>query len=230
MRRTLALSALTLLLVAAPARAQNLGLWIEPYAGAGPHEMGELNDDIAVLNDLLRGSGASMPELNAGFGGGGLAALIVAPGLSLGIGYERLFASTEVSVAGSRIGYDLPANLVQVIGRWEFAAATQRNAYFEFGIGAITSSGHLEWTLPDLGSGDGDFDGNGVSYQGVVGGQVWLTRAVAVSLALGYRTAVIGDIELEGVPYTGWADNITDYEFDYSGPLVRLGLTLRAPR
>lgn len=216
--------AITLLALAVPAIAHaSPNPWIAIDGSWGSYAMSDVNDDIKSVNDLLAGSGLKMDEIHGGVGVGGRFGLDVTGHWSVGIGYERLFASSKVEDPSGRIEYRFPANAFRAFGDY---VVYRSNLHLGIGAGLVSASGSVEFE--DKSSPPAvhvDVTGSGPLIEGSLGGEYWVVRPKFALLgSAGVRYARIEKVEGDGQTVTN-ADG-SNYTIDYSGVLLRVGMKL----
>ncbi len=210
-----------LLAIALLSPAAAAGAGIKPWIGAdgswGNYTMGDANDVLADLNAELTGTPLHLWEVDAGPAVGFSAGADLGFGLSLGVGYQRLFSASGVDGAGWYEQFRLPANGITAIA--EYAPPTKGPFGVRFGIagGALMETGSIV-----LGGVESELTGTGPLVETYVGLD-WLAQPRCRLMALlGYRSARIEDAKLA-------EPAATDLErakltLDYSGMMARLGV------
>lgn len=198
--------------------------WLSGSIGGSLFEMSDVNREVGVINAALAGTGLSMNEVNGGMVAGAAFGLDLGAGWSVGIGMDRLSASTEVSDASGSLSYDLPANSVHLLGRYSFTPAAKGTGFAQVAVGRITSAGSVSVNVVGSGSLTGDLDGSGIAMEGAIGGMIWAAPQFGLQASLGYRRAIVEDLTVEGTPVLN-ADG-SRYELDYSGVFVRAGFAV----
>lgn len=152
-------------------------------------------------------------------------------GLVLGIGCERLYASSRVRLPGVALDYDLPANTLRGIveyrlrarGRFETRLGIAGGAVMLAHSAALPDTTHFdrEANPPTVQVSLFQVKGSGALVE-VYGSGEWQARPLlAVTTSVGYRYAKAGEIK--------WAQAVhfrrsAPYIADYSGLVARIGL------
>lgn len=221
MRSTFLVVPVLLVLLASPAIARP-GPWIGASGSWGTYTMSDVNDEVTAINALLAGTGLSMDEINNGFGFGGAAGIGIADRISLGFGYERLSASTDVGDASGSLEYDFPANAFRLLGQYDFPTTSTFVGHVGFGVGFVTEAGSVTVSASGVGSQSGDVSGSGGLFEGLIGGELWAAPQFAITMDGGFRYAKVSEVKVEDVVVRN-ADG-SKYTIDYTGVLVRLGV------
>ena len=213
-----------LLLTCSPAlAAAGSKPWINGFVSGANYSMSRVNADIRGLNTSIASSGLKMDEITRGAGFGLAVASNVRGAFSFGVGYERLAASTRASGASLATEYTLPADLFRGLCRYSFAPVDRSGAFVEASLGHVSTSGSFKATSGEFGLG-GNVEGSGVALELDAGGQLWTSPVMALSGSLGYRHAVVVKPTLGGETMRN-ADG-SGYQIDYTGAVVRAGVTL----
>jgi hypothetical protein len=206
----------------APASSQGAGF--KPWAAAtgswATYSMKDVNDQIGSINDALAGAGSSltMDEINNGFGFGVAFGGDLSEAMTVGIGYDRVFGSSEVSDASGSIKFDFPANAFRGFGEYRFPSSGQFKPHVGIALGMVSASG----TISATGLGSGDVTGSGPLAEVYVGGDMWAAPKFAITGSAGYRYAKIGEFKVDDETATNADDSKAT--MDYSGFTARLGL------
>lgn len=214
----------TLLLLMPLSASAAVRPWISASLGGGMFDMTDVNEDVGNINAALAGSGLMMDRVGGGFIAGGAFGLDLGKGWSVGIGLDALSASTDVGDDSGRITYDLPAKVVRVLGRYAFAPASTGTGFAEVAVGRISTDGSVSVSITGSGSATGEFDGSGITTEASFGGLFWPAPQFGLQASLGYRHAVVKDLTVAGNPV--FTADGSPYELDYSGLMLRAGLTV----
>lgn len=199
--------------------------WLSGSIGGSTYAMGDVNDEVALINEALLGTGLEMDEVTKGLNYGLAFGLDLNPTFSIGLGYDRLTGQTEVSDPTGSIEYDLPSNVLRVFGRYSFQSTGKTKGFLEGSLGRVMSDGTGTVTVTGIGSETVDFEGSGLAAEGAGGFAYWTSPKIALTGTLGYRLAKVEDVEADGEPlYSPQGDG--RYSIDYSGVFLRLGLTI----
>jgi len=203
-------------------QAADVTPWASGTVAWSTYVMSDVNDDIGAINRALQGSGLSMDEINGGFGFGLAAGAGLPGGLAIGVGYDRLTASSDVGDASGSLEYDFPANAFRFIVEYAFRGQGQVRARVGGAAGLVSEAGEVRVTATGAGSVAGDIDGTGPLFELFAGGDWWGSPNVALTGMVGFRYARATDVEVEGQPiYNASGDR---YSVDYSGLLIRAGI------
>jgi hypothetical protein len=225
-RRMLQLVCFALCLFASTLASAATRPWLSGSIGGSTYTMKDVNDEVALINESLAGSGLEMDEVTKGLNYGLAFGLDVGTGgFSVGIGYDRLTGSTEVSDPTGSIEYDLPSNVFRGFGRYSFQSTGKTKGFLEASLGRVISDGTGTVSATGIGSGSVDFEGSGLAAEGAGGFSYWTSPKLALVGTLGYRFAKVEDVEADGEPLYSPEGN-GRYSIDYTGVFIRLGLTV----
>ena len=225
-RRILQAACFALCLVApAWAAADGVRPWLSGSIGGSMYAMKDVNDEVELINSSYAGSGVEMDEVTKGLNYGLVLGLDVNSAFSVGIGYDRLTARTEVDGASESIEYDLPSNLLRAFGRFSFKSTGKSRGFLEASLGRVSADATASSTATGLPPDNDNLEGSGLAAEGAGGFSYWTSPKIALVGSLGYRSAKAEDIEADGVPLQSPQGN-GNFSIDYSGVFVRLGLTL----
>lgn len=219
--------ALTLTLPTAASAASSRP-WLAMTGAWGTYSMSDVNSEIRVVNAALAGSGLEMDEINGGFGFGFALGVDLSSRVSLGLGYERLTASSEVGDLSGSLTYNLPANVVRATVGYRFPTERNGGATVGFGLGLIKEAGSVEFVETGVGVGSLDVHGSGPVLETFVGGEWWAAPQFALVGSGGYRYAKVREVQAEGM--TAYNPDGSKYTVDYSGAVVRLGFKVALAR
>ena len=195
--------------------------WLALNGSWGTYSMSDVNADIRNVNASLAGSGLAMDEVNHGLGFGVTVGVEIPSRVSLGLGYERLGASSEVGDASGSLQYKLPANVVRGMVEYRFPTEQAFAPSVGFGLGLVKEAGAIEITQTGAGAAAFDLHGSGPLLETIVGGDWWATPQFALTGSAGYRYAKVREIKVLG--QTAVNPDGSKYTVDYSGVVVRLG-------
>lgn len=184
--------------------------------------MGDVNDDINNINAQIAGSGLSMDKISSGTQLGAAFGLQMDNHFSVGLGFERLTAKSDVSDQSASIKYDFPANNVQFFGRYYFAGTAKARAFVEGAVGRASEAGKVSASVSGAGAVSGDVKGSGFSASAEIGGEMWSAPQLAFAGSIGYRHASLGNITVMGNDVHSALGG--DYTIDFSGIFIRAGV------
>jgi hypothetical protein len=214
-----------LLLCALPAFAAAPATpWVSAGLSGATYAMTDVNSDISHVNAAIATSGLSMNDVSHGAGFGFAAGADLGNGFSLGLGYDRLSANSKVADASASIEYDMPANAIRAIARYALESHSRSGAFVELALGRVSAAGNVNVSVTGVGSQTGKIEGAGLDFELGLGGQAWLSPQFGLVGSLGYRHAVAGDVSVAGTPVHN--PDGSAYTIDYSGLLVRAGISL----
>lgn len=202
------------------------GEWgVAGFAGYNTYAMSDLNDEvIAPINVLLAGTGYSMDEISGGLGFGGGIRYRTPGSLVVGVDFERLGGSSELSVPGGSFEISVPANAFMATIVYYFPSASRARFGLGGGLGYYVSAGEV--TLFDSGTmqeDTEDLEGSGVGFHGVGAMDLALSPTAHLEANVGYRFAKTTDLEIAGTKQT--TSDGDDATLDWSGLMTRLGVT-----
>jgi hypothetical protein len=184
--------------------------------------MKDVNDQIGGINELLAGTGLSMDEISNGLGFGVAFGGDLNDVMSVGLAYDRLFGSSEVSDATGGIKFDLPANAFRGFGEYRFPSTGQFKPHAGIALGMVSASGTVELSAAGFPTEKGDVEGSGPLAEVYVGGDMWAAPQFAIIGSAGYRYAKISEFKVAGE--TATKEDGSKATMDYSGFNARLGL------
>ncbi|HVP14141.1 MAG TPA: hypothetical protein VMS88_01280, partial [Terriglobales bacterium] len=224
MMRTLAFL-LLIVTLAVPTRAMAR---IRPWVGIdgmwSSYAMKDVNALVHELNAGIAGSGlsSSVDEIKYGLGFGGRLGLEFSAPLTIGVGYERLTATSGLSPVAT---LENPANAY--CGFLEGRMPLGKTGSLRLGVagGVVSEAGQYDFTMPGF-SQDTKVTGSGPLYEIYLGSSAWALPRFGITGSLGYRHARIGEVkaEAEGISWTVRNAAGADFSTDYSGPFARVGL------
>ena len=191
--------------------------WVAATGCWGMYAMDDVNKDIRALNAEIAYSGVSMGEISNGFGIGAEFGLDVNPQFTVGLGFERLSASTSVGDASVTIDYKLPAITFRGFGEYRLPMEGPMKVRFGIAGGLVSTSGSAEIVAPGFGTYSTDVSGSGPLFEAYGTGEWFASPQFALLGTLGYRYANVSE--------TKWGTlNNANYAVDYSGMMLRLGV------
>ncbi len=203
------------------AQAQKPVYWMTPSFGLNTYAMDDVNTEIRFLDDALPGS---MDEIESGWSYGVAFGVDLPSRLSLAVGYERFFASTDYGDPSGSLDYDFAANVLKGSLLYRLSPPGLREFAVGFSFGMISSAGEVAIVDFEEGAFKGDVEGSSPLLEGFLAGDFRLTPKVALAGTVGYRIAEVDEIEIEGIPVT--MPDGSDYTVDYGGLLLRVGLKI----
>jgi hypothetical protein len=223
MMRSILFAAVVVSLVSsAPAQAAGFRPWAGLTGSWGTYVMSDVNQNIREANALIAGSGLSMDEIKNGLGLGATLAGDFAGGATIGIAYDRLFASTDVADASAKLTYDLGANAFRAFGEYRLPSTTWISPRIGVAGGLVSTSGSIALSITGGGGATNDVTGTGPLFEGYAGGDWWTAPQFAVTGSLGYRYAKVGEVKIQD--QTAYNLDGSKRTADYSGFIARLGV------
>jgi hypothetical protein len=196
----------------APVAAAGLTPWIGVGGSLGTYSMGDVNSDLDVLNKELAVTGLHLASIDGGPGCGASAGVDLWQGLSIGVGYERLFGSSGVQEPGLLyFRYRVPADAFR--GMVEYALPRKGPLGMRLGVAA----GRLRTTGQIVSGQVYGVQGAGPLFEAYLGADWWGQPRCGLTGAIGYRSARVDEVTIDG--------RVAEkFKLDYSGTLLRLGL------
>lgn len=204
----------------AGAPAPTAGGGVKPWVGLngswGGYKMTDLNHDI----EIERMAYAGLKQIHGGPGFGGSVGVDFPGRLTLGVGYDRLTASSKASNTGGSIEYRLPANAFR--GLLEYRLPPRGHFGTRLGIagGAVMEANPAS-----------RYQGSGALLEAYGSGEWRATSRIAATASLGYRYAKAGELKQGGaLPFktikqgAEYVPSTLPYTADYSGIIARAGL------
>lgn len=214
MRSSAAVVLVLSILVPSMAFAGTVSPWMSAHGSMATYGMSDVNDAIGTINAGL-GSGLEMKEVKNGFGVGGAFGLELPSRFSIGVGYDRLLASSDVSDGSTE--FNLPANAFRAMAQYSFAGIGTSGAYIGASAGMILAAG----SMTELGV-TSDVEGSAPMFEMFTGGDWWAGPQFALTGSAGYRYAKIGEFKVGGD--TAYLTNNEKATIDYSGIFARAGV------
>lgn len=204
--------------------------WVSGHVGASSYAMDDVNDELDAINLLLALDGIPlrMDMIDKGATYGLAFGLDLGDGLSLGAAYDRLSGQSRVSDPTGAIEYDLPANLIRLLGRYEFTPAQRSSGFVEASVGRVSLAGDVTFSAYGSGSDVGELSGSSLAFEFGAGARVRLAPQLGLLGSVGYRHASVGEVEVDGMRVMSL--NGGEYSVDYSGVFARLGIQLAFDR
>ena len=203
-----------------PGTAGAVGQWgVAGFGGYNSYAMEDVNDQIGELNDSLAVSGISqrLDEISSGIGFGGGLRYRTASGMIVGLDFERLTASSDVSIMGVGVEMDAGANVVTATVNYLFPSSSRARFGLAGGLGYYSSAGKVSVFDPTTSASiEFDLKGNTLGFHGGGTVDVALGSTARLEALAGYRYAKASDVEIESFQTNG--------EIDWSGFMSRVGL------
>lgn len=222
MRAILSAVVIAILVSPAPVHAAGFRPWMGVTGSWSTYAMTDVNQNIQEANALIAGSGLSMDEIKNGFGLGATLAGDFAGSATIGIAYDRLFASTDVGDASGTLTYDLGANAFRAFGEYRFPSTTQFSPHLGVAAGLVSTWGSIALSITGGGGAFDDVRGMGPLFEAYAGGDWWTAPKFAVTGSLGYRYANVGEVKIQD--QTAYNLDGSKRTVDYSGFIARLGV------
>lgn len=209
-----------------PGLAFAAGEWgVGGFGGYNTYAMSDLNDEVVdPINVLLTGTGYSMDEVKGGVGFGGGLRYRTPGNLLVGVDFERLNGSTDLTVPGGSFEITTPANAVSTTILYMFPSASKARFGLGGGVGVYWSSGDLKlFDSSTMTEETESMEGTGFGLHGVGAMDLTLSESAHLEANVGYRYAKTSDLTIAGTKQlTSSGDDAT---LDWSGILTRVGVT-----
>jgi len=137
--------------------------WLAVNAGYGAYAMGDVNDRIQAIDAQTT---AEFEDITGGPFFGIEAGIEMTPMFGLGLGYQRLLASSSISDASGTLEYNLPARLLLVFIQLNTPPGRRISAGADVGIGLLTCLGGTDFTPTGSGTHSGSLDAKSSAFQG----------------------------------------------------------------
>jgi len=138
------------------------------------------------------------------------------------LGYDHLFARTELGDATGTLAFDFPANAFRAIGEYKFRSASQFSPRIGVAGGLVSEAGSIGLSVTGFTSFKEDMTGSGPLFEAYAGGDLWAAPQFAVTGSLGYRYAKVKEVKASGETIVN--SDGSKSSIDYGGFLARLGL------
>ena len=222
--RTISLAVMAVLFFAlaagaAPALAK-ADFGIAGFGGYESYSMSDLNDEIALVNLFLAGTGYSMDDISGGFGYGGGFRIKPSEKILVSLDYMRLPASSTLSAFGSSVKISAPGNGYMGTVTYFFPSTSKAKFGIAGGLGWYSGSATVDTSGASTAA---ELSGSGLGFQGLAALDAILSPTVHAEVAAGYRYARTGGVEDENGDkiYNLSGDEAT---LDWSGFMSRAGL------
>lgn len=226
MKRTIVLLgaiALLALLRAAPAQAFDERTWLLLGGGGAQYGMADLNQELDAFNSTYGSGGLTFDHIEKGTALGVAAGFELRNRWNLGVGMDRMFASTEAFDGVDRVRYQFTANAWRVFGEYALQPVGRTGLRFGAGVGVVGESGKTTIASPGYPTTESKVSGAAPLYEAYAGGDVWFGSRVALSAAGGWRYAKLASVHAGDYEYDSQIDG-SPVSIDFSGAFVRLGL------
>ena len=206
------------------AHAGSVRPWFGAHGSMSTYSMSDVNRDISNFNAAIAGSGLSMDEIHGGLGLGMTLGIDLPSPFSIGVGYDRLSASTDVGDASGSIKYKFPANAFRAFGQYSFSGAGASRGHIGGALGLINEAGSVTVEITGQTPFEENVHGSGALFELFGGGDWWASPQFAITGSAGYRYAKINEIKVLGeVVYISPGEKES---IDYSGIFARVGIKL----
>ena len=218
MRASAVLLVAVALSVPATAPATTLKPWVGFNGSLGKYSMGDLNRDLDAMNVELIGTPLHLWPIGSGPGCGMSAGVGFGPSFSLGVGYDRVFASSGVVNPTTYVKARVPANAFRGTVEYAFPRRGPLGAYVGAAAGKLMVIGQF------VGRSALDLRGSAPLVEVYLGGDWWGQPRCGLFATVGYRSARVKEVKTRGQVELN--PDGSKYRLDYSGSLMRLGLKI----
>jgi hypothetical protein len=195
---------------------------VSVFGGYNSYAMDDANELVDQVNDALAGTGYSMDEISSGFAYGGGVRIRPSTSLMIALDYERLNASSELSIFDFDFELEVPADAFTGTLIYLFPSTSRARFGIGAGLGYYSSSGSLSADSSGVGI-ETDVEGSGIGFHGLGALDLAVSPVVHLEGMAGYRFAQTSDIEVAGdTAYNSEGEEAT---LDWSGFMSRVGLT-----
>ena len=226
MRKTIVFLTAVGLMIPLAAHALNERVWLMLNGGAGTYTMKDLNAEIDRVNAANAGTGWSFQRVEDGRSFGGAFGCETGSKWNLGLGMDRLSASTRASDASGALEYSFGANVWRFFGEYALRPVGQSTMFIGGAIGLVQENGKMVVSQPGYAPETYKINGKGPSFEAHVGGNWWATPLFGLTATVGYRHARVKEVKVEGIPLI--MSNGETMSLDFSGPTARLGIKIAA--
>lgn len=202
---------LSFLALPGPASAGASSGWLSLEGGISWYDMSDINAEIGNLNAFIAPN--HLDEINNGLSLGISGGISLSKGTRVGVGYQRLYASSEADQGN--IEYQLPANTFRALVELNKTTESQLEYGIGAGAGLLSLDGHVRPSLTE-----GRLEGSTFLADIHLFGGVPVGSWLVVTPSAGYRFADIGNVELDGTRITTFGRYL---HADYTGPFAQLG-------
>lgn len=197
---------------------------IAGFGGYESYSMSDVNDElIDEINEdpALMAGGYQMDDISGGWGYGGGLRIITSEKIVIWIDYNRLAASSDLSVMGATLSVDTPANSYLGTVAYLFPSTSRARVGLAGGFGYYSSAGAVTFDVSGS-SATVDLEGNGFGFHGLAVLDATLSSTMHAEIGAGYRYAKTSDLTVDGV--TAITSSGEDATLDWSGFMSRVGL------
>lgn len=194
------------------------------FGSYNTYAMSDVNTEIDIINVALALAGeGSMDNIKSGIGYGGGIRAIFSDKVTVGLDYERLTGSSSYESGGDKLEYDVPCDAVLGSVAYRFPGSGKARFGLGGGIGYYSSAASIGITAGSIGLTEvADITGSGVGFHAFGMMDAAFSPAVHLEALAGYRYAKTGDVTLEAL---GLSEKIPGYDLDWSGLMLRAGLS-----
>ena len=201
------------------------GLYLQIHGGLTTLNLDDVNDAVDAVNEA--GGAAVLDHFNSGWEAGVTVGYAITRNLNLGLGYARLWTSTEYAEGSSQVKFDMPAAFYEIT--LDYLPADDRRVRVGAGcdVGAVDTG--ATWTLNDPEADDFalEFDGLGFLFAGYAIVDAALADRWSLFGQGGFRHANVGEVKVDDQTIYN-PDSLDDkLRFNYSGVFLRVGVTFR---
>ena len=222
MRRGIAILMAAGLLMPHAAHALGERPWLTLNGVGGTYGMSDLNSEIDAFNAANAGTGVSFAHVDGGYSLGGAIGFETPGRWNIGLGMDRLQASTIASDASGSLEYRLGANAWRAFVEYALQPIGSSGIFVGGSLGFAQEKGHVILSSPGVEPLKLGTSGNAPLFEGYAGGNWWLTPQFAVTGTAGYRYARLKEFKLEGNTFL--MSNGEAMSLDFSGPTFRIGI------
>ena len=226
MRKTILILTVAGMMVPLAAHALNEQVWLTINGGAGTYVMSDLNAEIDAVNAANAGTGWSYARVERGRLFGLAMGFETAGSWNFGLGVDRLDAKTRASDASGALEYRFGANNWRLFGEYALQPVGNSTFFVGAGVGIIQENGKVIESAAGYPPAEYKLGGSDLSYEGYIGGNLWLTPQIGVIATAGYRYAKVKEVTFDGGPFI--MSNGESMSLDFSGPSARVGIKLAA--
>jgi len=197
---------------------------IAGFGGYESYSMSDVNDELideVNADPVVIAGGYQMDDISGGWGYGGGLRIITSEKIVIWIDYNRLAASSDLSIQGATFFVETPANSYLGTVAYLFPSASRARIGLAGGFGYYSSAGSVGFDVSGS-SAAVDLEGNGFGFHGLVVLDATLSPAMHAEIGAGYRYAKTSDLTVDGV--TAVTLSGEEASLDWSGFMSRVGL------